>query len=97
MHPAGITANDRSYPWPKVPAIAICLDGCEPEYLEVSIKAGLMPTLQRIRATGTDRRAHSVIHPSPIPTTCRLQPVARPSFTAFAATICLIRKPGRRS
>ena len=61
MHPAGITANDRSYPWPKVPAIAICLDGCEPEYLEVSIKAGLMPTLQRIRATGTDRRAHSVI------------------------------------
>ncbi|MBC7480125.1 MAG: phosphonoacetate hydrolase, partial [Pseudorhodobacter sp.] len=38
-----------------------CLDGCEPEYLEVAIKAGLMPTLARIRATGTDRLAHSVI------------------------------------
>ena len=56
-----VTVNDRTYPWPKVPAIAICLDGCEPEYLEVAIKAGLMPTLKRIRATGTDRLAHSVI------------------------------------
>lgn len=61
MPPSHVVANDRSYPWPKVPAIAICLDGCEPAYLEEAIKAGLMPTLQRIRATGTDRLAHSVI------------------------------------
>ena len=60
MH-APITVNDRTYSWPKVPAIAICLDGCEPEYLEVAIAAGLMPALKRIRATGTDRLAHSVI------------------------------------
>ena len=58
---AQVTVNERTYPWPKVCAIAICLDGCEPEYLEVAIKAGLMPTLERIRATGTDRLAHSVI------------------------------------
>ena len=56
-----VTVNDRTYPWPKVCAIVLCLDGCEPEYLEVAIKAGLMPTLARIRATGTDRLAHSVI------------------------------------
>lgn len=56
-----ITANDRTYARPKVTAIAICLDGCEPEYLDVAIKAGLMPTLKRIRETGTDRLAHSVI------------------------------------
>jgi phosphonoacetate hydrolase len=54
-------ANDRSYPWPKVPAIAICLDGCEPEYLTQAIAKGLMPTLKRMRETGTDRLAHSVI------------------------------------
>lgn len=58
---APVSANDRSYPWPKVPAIAICLDGCEPEYLTKAIEAGLMPTLKRIRETGTDRLAHSVI------------------------------------
>lgn len=58
---APVTVNDRAYPWPKVPAVAICLDGCEPAYLDVAIAEGLMPTLKRMRETGTDRRAHSVI------------------------------------
>ena len=58
---APVTVNDRTYPWPRVPAIAICLDGCEPDYLTQAIAKGLMPTLERIRATGTDRLAHSVI------------------------------------
>ncbi len=58
---APVTANDRAYPWPKVPAVAICLDGCEPAYLDVAIAGGLMPTLRRMRETGTDRLAHSVI------------------------------------
>ncbi|AML52140.1 phosphonoacetate hydrolase [Falsihalocynthiibacter arcticus] len=56
-----IVANGRAYPVPKTCAIAICLDGCEPEYLEVAIADGLMPTLKRMRETGTDRLAHSVI------------------------------------
>ncbi len=56
-----VTVNDRTYPAPKTCAIAICLDGCEPEYLEKSIADGLMPTLKRMRETGTDRLAHSVI------------------------------------
>jgi len=59
--PATVEVNDRSYASPKTCAIAICLDGCEPEYLDVVIEAGLMPTLKRIRETGTDRLAHSVI------------------------------------
>ncbi|GAB4386763.1 phosphonoacetate hydrolase [Albidovulum sp.] len=58
---APVTVNGRVYPWPRVPAVAICLDGCEPAYLDVAIAEGLMPTLARIRRTGTDRRAHSVI------------------------------------
>lgn len=56
-----VVANDRTYAAPKTCAIAICLDGCEPEYLDVAIAEGLMPNLKRIRATGTDRTAHSVI------------------------------------
>ncbi|MGP4673934.1 phosphonoacetate hydrolase [Agrobacterium salinitolerans] len=56
-----VDANRRSYPWPLVPAIAICLDGCEPAYLDEAIEAGLMPTLKRIKASGTERMAMSVI------------------------------------
>lgn len=58
---APVTANGRSYAAPRTCAIAICLDGCEPEYLDVAIDRGLMPTLQRIREEGTVRMAHSVI------------------------------------
>ncbi|MEX0285995.1 MAG: alkaline phosphatase family protein [Paracoccaceae bacterium] len=58
---APISTNERAYPMPKVPAIAICLDGCEPEYLDIAIAEGLMPNLKRMRETGTDRLAHSVI------------------------------------
>ncbi|MCK8464083.1 phosphonoacetate hydrolase [Aliiroseovarius sp. CAU 1755] len=56
-----VVANGRAYPAPKTCAIAICLDGCEPEYLDKAIADGLMPTLKRMRETGTDRLAHSVI------------------------------------
>ena len=58
---APVTANGRVYPIPKVPAVAICLDGCEPEYLDKAIADGLMPTLRRMREVGTDRLAYSVI------------------------------------
>ena len=56
-----VVVNDRTYAVPKTCAIAICLDGCEPAYLDKAIKAGLMPHLERIKATGTVRFAHSVI------------------------------------
>ena len=56
-----VLANERVYPVPAVAAVAICLDGCEPEYLDVAIGRGLMPNLKRMREEGTDRLAHSVI------------------------------------
>lgn len=56
-----LTINERDYDVPPVCAIAICLDGCEPAYLDAAIEAGLMPTLKRMREQGTDRLAHSVI------------------------------------
>ena len=56
-----IEANGRKYSPASNCAVVICLDGCEPEYLDVAISEGLMPNLKRIRSEGTDARAHSVI------------------------------------
>jgi phosphonoacetate hydrolase len=56
-----IEANGRSYAAPNTCAVAICLDGCEPAYLDVAIAEGLMPKVARMRSEGTDRTAHSVI------------------------------------
>ncbi|MGI9351507.1 MAG: phosphonoacetate hydrolase [Rhizobiaceae bacterium] len=61
MSPTNLSVNGRNYVSPRTCAIAICLDGCEPAYLDEAISAGLMPNLKRIRETGTDRFAHSVI------------------------------------
>ncbi|RUV34187.1 phosphonoacetate hydrolase [Mesorhizobium sp. M7A.F.Ca.MR.148.00.0.0] len=61
MSPINVAVNGRTYAWPRVPAIAICLDGCEPAYLDEAIEAGLMPALVRIKQKGTARFAHSVI------------------------------------
>ncbi|UCI32314.1 phosphonoacetate hydrolase [Mesorhizobium sp. B4-1-4] len=61
MSPVNVAVNGRTYAWPRVPAIAICLDGCEPAYLDEAIHAGLMPALVRIKQKGTVLMAHSVI------------------------------------
>ena len=61
MSRVNVTVNERDYPWPNTTAIAICLDGCEPAYLDDAIAAGLMPALEKIKAKGTVRTAHSVI------------------------------------
>lgn len=61
QNPAALTVNGRAYALPKTCAVAICLDGCEPAYLDEAISAGLMPNLARMKAEGTDRIAHSVI------------------------------------
>ena len=59
--PAQVDVNGRQYAWPKRPAIVICLDGCEPAYLDAATDAGLMPALQTVREQGTSRLADSVI------------------------------------
>ncbi len=56
-----VEANGRKYNPASNCAVVICLDGCEPEYLDVAISEGLMPNLKRIRSEGTDALAHSVI------------------------------------
>ncbi len=59
--PVTVQVNGRDYAFPKTCAISICLDGCEPAYLDEAIAAGLMPALEAIKAKGTVRLAHSVI------------------------------------
>lgn len=61
MSPNGVTVNDRTYPFPGRTAVVICLDGCENAYIDAAIDAGVMPTMKRIRETGSMHLAHCVI------------------------------------
>lgn len=35
-----VAANGRSYRWPVRPTVVVCVDGCEPEYINEAIEAG---------------------------------------------------------
>ena len=56
-----VVVNERQYPVPKTCAIVICLDGCEPAYLDVALGEGLMPNLKKLLEVGSESLAHSVI------------------------------------
>lgn len=53
--------NDRHYQFSGSPIVVICLDGCEPEYLDVALAKGKMPALKRVMEKGVSHLAHSVI------------------------------------
>ncbi len=56
-----ITVNGRTYAWPEVPVVVVCVDGSEPAYMDEAIAAGRMPWLAGVRETGTNRIAECVV------------------------------------
>lgn len=56
-----ISVNGRRYAWPRRPLVAICIDGCEPDYITKAIAAGRMPFLQAKLTTCTHVIADCVI------------------------------------
>jgi phosphonoacetate hydrolase len=61
MNTTAITVNGRSYRRPTRPLVVVCVDGCEPAYLDEAIAAGVMPFIAGVRASGTYRLADCVI------------------------------------
>jgi phosphonoacetate hydrolase len=49
-----ITVNGRRYAPPRSPVVVVCVDGCEPDYLDRAVEAGAMPWLGAARAAGTN-------------------------------------------
>lgn len=48
-----LQVNGRNYPWMKHPVVVVCVDGCEQEYINQAIQAGVAPFLKKIAAQGT--------------------------------------------
>jgi phosphonoacetate hydrolase len=58
---ATITVNGRSYRRPRQPTVVVCVDGCEPAYVDDAIAAGAAPTLRRFTERGTSRLSRTVV------------------------------------
>ncbi|MES2069485.1 MAG: phosphonoacetate hydrolase [Pseudomonadota bacterium] len=48
-----LQVNGRSYPWMQQPVVVVCVDGCEQEYINQAIQAGVTPFLKKMVARGT--------------------------------------------
>src|SRR6266849_7067289 len=58
---ATITVNGRHYRHPTVPTVVVCVDGCEPAYVDDAIAAGIAPALARFSERGTYRLSRTVV------------------------------------
>lgn len=56
-----LSINGRDYAWPTRPTAVVCVDGCEPAYLQAARAAGRMPFLERMLRRGADLRARCVV------------------------------------
>lgn len=56
--------NGRAYRMPDCTAVVICLDGCEPAYLDAALAAGVMPALSDMLAKGGTRHLARSAMPS---------------------------------
>jgi len=56
-----INVNGRSYRWPDRPLVVVCVDGCEPDYINQAIEAGCAPFLASLAQRGTCLTADSVV------------------------------------
>lgn len=56
-----INVNGRSYRWPDRPLVVVCVDGCEPDYINQAIEAGCAPFLASLAERGTCLTADSVV------------------------------------
>src|SRR5450830_965768 len=57
MTPKTLEVNARSYRWMSRPTVVVCVDGCEPAYLDAAVAAGVAPYLDRMMKSGANLRA----------------------------------------
>ena len=58
---SSITLNGRTYRWPERPVVVVCVDGCEPDYVDRAVRAGAAPWFGEVAAGGTSRLADAVV------------------------------------
>ncbi|MCC6196969.1 MAG: phosphonoacetate hydrolase [Burkholderiales bacterium] len=56
-----VNVNGRSYRWPERPLVVVCVDGCEPDYINQAIEAGRAPFLASLGKRGTCLTADCVV------------------------------------
>ena len=78
-----VAVNGRSYRWPQRTVVVVCVDGCEPEYINQAIAAGRTPYLAALRESGTCLTADCVVPSFTNPNNLSIVTGAPPSVHGF--------------
>jgi phosphonoacetate hydrolase len=90
-----IELNGRRYRKPERPTVVICVDGCDPEYLERGIPDGIFPTIGAFRREGYLGTADAVVPTFTNPNNVSIVTGAPPSVHGIAGNYYLDRASGR--
>ena len=58
---ATVTVNGRTYRWMRDPLVVVCIDGCEYDYIEEAVKAGVAPFLKKMIEQGAAFKGDCVV------------------------------------
>ena len=90
-----IELNGRRYRKPQRPTVVICVDGCDPEYLDRGIPDGVFPIIGSFRRNGYLGTADAAIPTFTNPNNVSIVTGAPPSVHGIAGNYCLDRETGR--
>jgi phosphonoacetate hydrolase len=89
-----VTVNGRTYRWPGGPLVVVCVDGCEPEYINQAIASGTVPFLASLREHGTCLTADCVIPSFTNPNNLSIVTGAPPSLHGICGNYFWDREAG---
>jgi phosphonoacetate hydrolase len=89
-----IELNGRRYRKPQRPTVVICVDGCDPDYLERGIPAGVFPTIATFRRDGYLGTADAVMPTFTNPNNVSIVTGAPPAVHGIAGNYYLDRETG---
>src|SRR5947209_18019612 len=90
-----IELNGRRYRKPQRPTVVICVDGCDPEYLDRGIPDGIFPTIGSFRREGYFGVADAVVPTFTNPNNVSIVTGAPPSVDGISGNYYLDRDSGR--
>ncbi len=93
--PDVIELNGRRYRKPGRPTVVICVDGCDPTYIERGIADGIFPTIGAFRRQGYIGIADAVVPTFTNPNNVSIVTGAPPSVHGIAGNYYLDRESGR--
>ncbi|MGC2200108.1 MAG: phosphonoacetate hydrolase [Stellaceae bacterium] len=93
--PELIELNGRRYRQPERPTVVICVDGCDPEYIERGIPDGIFPAIGWFRDQGYVGTAEAVVPTFTNPNNVSIVTGAPPSVHGISGNYYLDRESGR--